>query len=100
MDYKNIVEKLSQIRTSKGLSSRELGLMIGKSDTYFYKIENQSIKLSVLKLLEILETLEIDTEKFFYKDFYNYEKDMKILSLIKTMPENKRQNLLELLENK
>lgn len=100
MEYKNIVERLSQIRTVKKLSSRELGLMIGKSDTYFYKIENQSIKLSVLKLLEILETLEVDTEKFFYKDFYNYEEDMKILSLIKSMPESKKQNLIELLKNK
>ena len=85
MDYKQIIERLSLIRTRKNLSSREFGRMLGNSDTYFYKVEDGSIIINLPKFIEILETLQIDTEEFFYDDFDNYKKDKEILKIIKCL---------------
>ncbi len=100
MDYKQIIERLSLIRTRKNLSSRELGRMIGNSDTYFYKVEDGSIILNLPKLLEILEALEISTEEFFYDDFENYKKDKEILSITKSLSKEELEALVVLLKRK
>lgn len=68
MNYNEIIERLSLVRTRKNLSAREFGRMLGNSDTYFYKVEDGSIIINLPKFLEMLETLEIDTEEFFYND--------------------------------
>ena len=100
MNYKEIIERLSLIRTSKNLSARELGLMISKSDTYFYKVEDKSIILNVPKLLEILDALQVDTEEFFYKDFENYKRDKEVLALTKNLSKEELQALIVLLKRK
>ena len=100
MDYKQIIERLSLIRTRKNLSSRELGRMIGNSDTYFYKVEDGSIILNLPKLLEILEALEISTEEFFYDDFENYKKDKEILGITKSLSKEELEALVVLLKRK
>lgn len=100
MNYKQIVERLSLIRTRKNLSSRELGLMLGNSDTYFYKVEDGSIVLNVPKLCEILEALEVDTEEFFYDDFDNYKKDKELLGITKSLSKEELEALILLLKRK
>ena len=100
MNYKQIVERLSLIRTRKNLSSRELGLMLGNSDTYFYKVEDGSIVLNVPKLCEILEALEVDTEEFFYDDFDDYKKDKELLRITKSLSKEKLEALILLLKRK
>ena len=100
MNYKQIVERLSLIRTRKNLSSRELGLMLGNSDTYFYKVEDGSIVLNVPKLCEILEALEVDTEEFFYDDFDNYKKDKEFLGITKSLSTEELEALILLLKRK
>lgn len=100
MNYKQIVERLSLIRTRKNLSSRELGLMLGNSDTYFYKVEDGSIVLNVPKLCEILEALEVDTEEFFYDDFDDYKKDKELLRITKSLSKEELEALILLLKRK
>lgn len=100
MNYKEIVERLSFLRTRKNLSSREFGRMLGNSDTYFYKVEDGSIVLNVPKLCEILETLEIDTEEFFYNDLENYKKDKEILEITKSLTKEELEALIILLKRK
>ena len=100
MDYKQIVERLSLIRTRKNLSSREFGRMLGNSDTYFYKVEDKSIILTVPKFLETLEALEINTEEFFYKDFDNYKRDKEILEITKSLSKEELEALILLLKRK
>lgn len=100
MDYRHIIERLSLIRTKKNLSSRELGRILGNSDTYFYKVEDKSIILNLPKFLEILETLEIGTEEFFYEDFENYEKDKEMLKFIKSLSKEEFDALVTLFNRK
>lgn len=100
MDYKQIIERLSLIRTRKNLSSREFGRMLGNSDTYFYKVEDGSIVINLPKLIEMLDALEIDTEEFFYNDFDNYRKDKEILEITKSLSKEEFEALITLLKRK
>lgn len=100
MDYKQIVERLSLIRTSKNLSSREFGRMLGNSDTYFYKVEDGSIILSMPKFCEVLDALEVSTEEFFYNDFNNYKRDKEILEITKGLTKEEFEALILLLKRK
>lgn len=100
MDYKQIIERLSLIRTRKNLSSREFGRMLGNSDTYFYKVEDGSIVINLPKLIEMLDALEIDTEEFFYNDFDNYKKDKEILEITKSLSKEEFEALITLLKRK
>ncbi len=100
MTYKQIIERLSLIRTRKNLSAREFGRMLGNSDTYFYKVENGSIILNMPKFLEMLETLEISSEEFFYDDLDNYKKDKEILEITKSLSKEEFEALILLLKRK
>lgn len=100
MDYKEIVQRLSLIRTRKNMSSIELSKLLGNSNTYFYKVEGGSIILNIPKLLEILEVLGVSTEEFFYKDFDNYENDINVLNAIKKLSREELDSLLILLKCK
>ena len=100
MNYKQIVERLSLLRTKKNLSSRELGGMIGNSDTYFYKVEDNTIILNLPKFLEILEALEISTEEFFYEDLDKYKKDKELLDVLHSLSKEELDALITLLKRK
>ena len=73
MDYQQIIERLKLIRMRNHLSAKDLGKLLGNSYTYFYKVEDGSIILSMPKLLEVLQLLGVTTEEFFYDDFENYK---------------------------
>ncbi len=100
MDYKQILERLSAIRAKKNLSAMELGKILGNSDTYIYKIEDGSIILSVPKLLEILEVLEVPVEEFFYKNIQQYREDMEVQNILRTLSKEEFKALMLLLERK
>lgn len=100
MNYTEIIQRLSLIRTRKNLSSREFGRILGNSNTYFYKVEDGSITLNLPKLLEILESLEISTEEFFYDDFDNYKRDKEILKLTNSLSKEELEALILLLKRK
>lgn len=65
MYYKQIVNRLTDLRVKKNLTARELGKRLGNSDTYVYKVEDCTIVLSVPKFLEILKILDVSIEEFF-----------------------------------
>lgn len=87
---------MSLLRTKKKLSSRELGGMIGNSDTYFTRLNNTILNLP--KFLEILEALEISTEKFFYEDLDKYKKDKELLEVLHSLSKEELDALIILLK--
>lgn len=78
-------ERVRDLRTSKGLSQRALGQMIGVSFTYVSKIENEKIDFddypSEDLILKLANVLEVD------------EDDMLILA--EKIPERIRRRVLE-----
>lgn len=65
MTKQDILDKIKYLRTQKKLSSYAMGMQLGHAKTYFYRIENGEIDLSIDTLLEILEVLGVTTAEFF-----------------------------------
>lgn len=96
----DVLNRIGYIRNKSNLSARELSLRLGMSPQYITKIENELWTLSVKKLLEILENCDCSFEKFAYHNIENYDIDMEILTLLKNMNKEKKEQLLAFLKDK
>lgn len=100
MDYQQIIERLKLIRMRNHISAKDLGKLLGNSYTYFYKVEDGSIILSMPKLLEVLQLLGVTTEEFFYDDFENYKIDKEILEISKSLTKPEIDTMYHLLRKR
>lgn len=98
MDLKDILLRIGYVRNQANLSARELSLRMGMSHQYITHIEAGRIKLTMDKLLQILEICNCPLDKFFYDNPNDYEKDKEIFSLIKSLPSDKKTHVIELLK--
>ena len=62
-------ERLTQLRTEKNVSAREMSLAIGQCENYINAIENKKNLPSMMGFFYICEYLEISPQEFF--DFEN-----------------------------
>ena len=86
MEREDIIKKISIARTNANLSARALSQKIEMNDGYINRLESKKDFLpSVEVLIKIIEACNMSVEQFFYNDFLNYEKDMKILNLLKKL---------------
>lgn len=99
LTYKEIITRLAIFRNKKNLSARELGLRMGHSETYFYKVENESIILNLPSFLEALDVLEVSTSEFFYEDLTNYETNKEVIKLFNDLSANNQSTIIELMKN-
>ena len=81
LSKQDILNRIRYFRNKKNMSAYELGMTLGHSKGYFYRIENGKINLSVEMLLDILKILDVSTEEFFYDDLQNYQRDKNSISL-------------------
>lgn len=98
MDKKEIALRLSYFRNEKNLSARELSLMVGKSENYINKLENNNFNLPVNVLFDILSALEVEPEEFFAHNFKTYKRDNELYNLISAMPSDKKENLIQFIK--
>lgn len=89
--YNDIIDKLSYFRVQKNLSAREVGLRMGKSESWFYRVENKEIKLNLKNLLNLLDVLGISAFELFYYDVRKLNEDIEIQNNIKKLDLNKKQ---------
>jgi transcriptional regulator with XRE-family HTH domain len=92
---KEIIERLAILRTQKKMSAYKLGMMLGHSKTYIYRVENGEIQLTLDRFLEILEALGVTTTEFFCKDF-NAE-DIETIKLLNTLQLERKELVIELI---
>lgn len=72
VDYeKKIAQRISQLRTQKGVSARDMSLSLGQSESYINKIENGRAMPSMAGFLYICEYFDITPEMFFNFDIEN-----------------------------
>ena len=95
MDINEILLRIGYVRNQAHLSARELSLRLGMSEQYVAKVENGQIRLSVEKLLEILEICEFPIERFFSADIEGYEQNEQLRTLIEQLPADKKRNIIE-----
>lgn len=95
MSYKEIIEKISRIRTAKNISAYDLSLRLGHNQTYFYRVEKGLIKIDLDTFLDILTILDVSTFEFFCPDVY---KDVENIKLLKSLNEKETEAVLTLLK--
>ena len=98
MEIKDVLHRLVYVRNKANLSARELSLRMGKSSQYVSKLESGNIVLTVEKLIDILNICNFPIERFFYENIDTYENDKILLNLIKSLPENKKKNIIEFID--
>ncbi len=92
MDKKEVIFRISRLRSDKGLSARDLSLKIGKNPAYISRLEskNDSFEPSVSALLEIIDACDSSVSEFFYYEISAYRKDKEIIDLLKTASPDKK----------
>ena len=97
MSIKEIIERISLIRTKANLSARELSLIIGKNPAYISQLENTSrFEPSLSTLLDILLVCNVSVEEFFYHDMQQYQNDLKLLKFFSSLSEKQKDAILHL----
>lgn len=100
MNENKLIERLHEIRMEANLSARELSLRIGKYSNYIHKLENgliENIPYSVV--YDIITCCGKSVEEFFYDDYKSYKVDKEILKLLSKYPKNKKELLLQFLND-
>jgi len=96
MDYLDwFSRRLSDLRTQKGVSARDMSLSLGQSESYINKIENRRTLPSMSGFFYICEYLEITPQEFFNTQAVSPQKSKEILcELEKLSPEQAEHILL------
>ena len=95
---KFLIDRLGIMRARAGLSARELSAQIGKSKAYIAKFDNGDLAMPSEVLLEAVECCGTTPEEFFYKDLQNYKHDKEILDAFKTLSQDSKQTIIDLMK--
>lgn len=88
MDYiESFYRRLTELRTQKGISARDMSLSLGQSESYINKIENKRTMPSMTGFFYICEFLGITPQEFFnFKDSSPYITNEIIKEIEKLTP--------------
>lgn len=95
-----ILNRIGFFRNKKNMSAYELGMRLGHTKNYFYRIESGEIQLTVELLLQALEILGVSTFEFFYPNLDSFTSDIEDLELIKSLNLEERKSIITLLKIK
>ena len=99
MEISELIERISMIRTSAGLSARELSLRIGKNENYISRLEyKKDFNPSVKTIKEILEICGVTEEEFYYHSILDYKKDKELIDLLHKTTSEKKDLALQILK--
>jgi len=87
MDAKFIKERISFLRTQKGISEYKMSLDLGHSKGYIQSISSGKSFPSVPELLYICEYLGVTPKDFFDEESNNPQLVQELYNLTKDMPE-------------
>lgn len=90
MDYiEQFYKRLTELRTQKGVSARDMSLSLGQSESYINKIENKKTLPSFTGFIYICEYFDISPQEFFDSENRNPLKTKEfVLEFEKLSPEN------------
>jgi len=100
MEKKEIIERISKLRTRANLSARALSLNIGMNKSYINRMETkQDFLPSMDAFLDIIESCGSTPAEFFYYDINQYAKDKEIIELLSKASDEKKTAIISLLKN-
>ena len=98
MTTKELIERISYIRTRANLSARKLSLAIGKNAGYIHTLEtNKNFAPTFETFSDILEACNTTTEEFFYYSIPAFKQDREIIAKLKNVPIDKKDAIMKLL---
>ena len=99
MEKKDFSKRLTELRINKGVSARDMSLSIGQSAGYINNIENGVNLPSMTVFFYICQYLEITPQEFFDVESRNPTKAQELLSIVKSLNNEKIDNLIALAKN-
>ena len=92
----DIGDRIQEIRKASNMTAKELSERIDVSPSFISAVENNDSKLSLATLTRICNALGVNLASFFNKE--TTALDIKLLSAISILPEDKKIHLLNFLE--
>lgn len=103
MDYIDYFEwlpkRISQLRTEKGVSARDMSLSLGQSESYINKIENSRTLPSMAGFLYICEYFDISPQEFFDINKLSPQKTRELLSAIEKLTTSQAEHILQVIRD-
>lgn len=96
LSKKEIIERIGYFRSKRNVSAYKLGLELGHSKTYFYRIESGEIQLTIEMLLEVLDILQVTTTEFFCPTLK--DDDKLLLDIISSLSPENKQTIMDLIK--
>ena len=96
LSKKEIIERIGYFRNLKRISAYKLGMELGHSKTYFYRIESGEIQLTLDILLDVLEILQVTTTEFFCPMLT--KEDKNVLETFNSLSSDSKQTILDLMK--
>ena len=96
LSKKEIIERIGYFRNQKNVSAYKLGIELGHSKTYFYRIESGEIQLTIDMLLEVLDILQVTTTEFFCPMLK--EDDKLLFEMIGSLTPENKQTIMDLIK--
>ena len=95
---KQLVIKISKLRTKNNLSAKELSLRIGMSASYINRLESEGFMPSMEAIIKIVDVCGCTLEEFFYEDQEKYALDIELAKTFENLSQDKKFALLSFLK--
>lgn len=99
MYEKLFYERLSRLRTQKGVSARDMSLSLGQSESYINKIENKKALPSMKGFFYICEYLNIHPKDFFDDEVVAPTKLTEMVEELKKLNDIQLEHLLAIIKD-
>ncbi len=100
MDYLNwFPTRITELRTQKGISARDMSLSLGQSESYINKIENKRTLPSMAGFIYICEYLGITPQEFFNVDSPAPQKAKGVLSELEKLSASQADHILQVIKD-
>lgn len=100
MDYAQwFARRLAQLRIEKGVSSRDMSLSLGQSESYINKIENRRTLPSMNGFFSICDYLGISPQEFFNTELSSPSKAAEITLAIGKLSPHKAEHILQVIKD-
>lgn len=105
MDYLNwFPMRITELRTQKGVSARDMSLSLGQSESYINKIENKRTLPSMAGFIYICEFFDITPQEFFNVDSPSPQKTKEVIQELEKLTASQLDHIMliihDIVENK
>lgn len=100
MDYAQwFSQRLAQLRIEKGVSSRDMSLSLGQSESYINKIENRRTLPSMNGFFSICDYFGITPQEFFNTELSSPSKAAELTLAIGKLSPHKAEHILQVIKD-